>query len=209
MRRTLLWSAIAALIVLAARSLSYALGPPTPLAVTLEHQAGGPQLVVVTLVSLAIAIAVAAGILWLAAVGVRERHQLSGERGASPSLPLVSIGRRALLLWLASSAAFTLFESYVHWRAGLGYHGLSCLVGPVHRDAVPVLAALSLLAVAAQGSVAHVLSWMRRTLRMLLRTPRHTVARRPAVVAPVRSQLVRSYVSRVYAARGPPVIDTA
>ena len=42
--------------------------------------------------------------------------------------------------------AFAMFESYLHWRAGIGFHGLSCLVGPVHRNAIPLLAALALAA---------------------------------------------------------------
>ena len=60
-----------------------------------------------------------------------------------------------------------MLESYLHWRAGLGWHGLHCLLGPVHRDAIPVLGALSLLAVAAHGAIEHLLAWARRLVALL------------------------------------------
>ena len=53
-------------------------------------------------------------------------------------------------------------ESTIHWREGLGWHGLGCLVGPVHRDAIPILVALSLIAVAVHGAIEHLLEWARR-----------------------------------------------
>jgi hypothetical protein len=56
----------------------------------------------------------------------------------------------------------------VHWRAGLGFHGLSCLFGPVHRNALPLLAALSLLAAALAEAAAHLYAWMKATARALL-----------------------------------------
>jgi hypothetical protein len=60
--------------------------------------------------------------------------------------------------------AFAFVESYIHWRQGLGWHGLHCLTGPVHRNAIPVLGALSLVAAALVAAVEHVLAWIRRTL---------------------------------------------
>ena len=60
-----------------------------------------------------------------------------------------------------------MLESYIHWRAGLGWHGLHCLTAPEHRDAIPLLGALSLLAAAAASAVEHVLGWMRRTIERL------------------------------------------
>ena len=44
---------------------------------------------------------------------------------------------------------------------------MHCLVGPVHRDAIPVLVALSLLAVAGHGAVEHLLGWARRLVALL------------------------------------------
>ena len=84
-----------------------------------------------------------------------------------------------MALFALSSLAFTLLESYIHWRAGLGWHGLRCLTGPVHRDATPFLAALSLVASTMLEVGGHLLAWLRRTIARL-------VARVPVVVAQVR-----------------------
>src|SRR5207244_10438118 len=60
MTRRLHWLAIAALVVLAARTLAYALAPqPTVVGNELERQVGGPSLVVTALVALVGAAAVA------------------------------------------------------------------------------------------------------------------------------------------------------
>jgi hypothetical protein len=165
--RLLLWPAVVGLLVLTARWLAYALAP-SPLANRFEGSAGGPGLVVVTLVSLGLAALVSTLVVWLAALGVRERQRLHPERVA-PTLRLRRMSARAVLLYAASSLAFALFESYLHWRAGLGFHGLSCLVGPVHRNAIPLLAALSLAAAALAEAGAHLLGWMRAVVRELRR----------------------------------------
>ena len=65
----------AALVVLLARSIAYALAP-SPAARVLEHRAGGPALPVLTLVALALGLSFAIAICWLAAFGVRERELL-------------------------------------------------------------------------------------------------------------------------------------
>jgi len=165
--RLLLWPAAIALLVLCARVLAYALAP-SPLARVLERSAGGPSLVTVALVSLGLAAAASTLVVWLASLGVRERARLRPERVA-PALRLRRLGLRAVVLYVASSLAFALFESYLHWRAGLGFHGLSCLFGPVHRDAIPLLAALALVAAALAEAAGHVLAWMRAVARELRR----------------------------------------
>ena len=165
--RLLVWPAIVALLVLTARWLAYELAP-SPLARVLEHSAGGPSLVIVTLVSLVLTLLASVLVVWLAAVGVRERARLQPERFA-PSLRLRRLGLRAVGLYVASSFAFATFESYLHWRAGIGFHGLSCLVGPVHRNAIPLLAALALAAAALAEAVEHVVAWMRAVVRELRR----------------------------------------
>jgi hypothetical protein len=165
--RLLLWPAVVALLVLCARVLAYALAP-SPLARVLERSAGGPGLVTVTLVSLGIAATASVLVVWLASLGVRERARLRPERVA-PSLRLRRLALRAVALHVSSSLAFAYFESYLHWRAGLGFHGLSCLIGPVHRNAIPLLAARSLLAAALAEAVEHVLAWMRAVVRELRR----------------------------------------
>jgi hypothetical protein len=164
--KRLAWVGVVALLVLATRWLAYALAAPSPLSNRLEASAGGPSLVVVTLVALALAAAVSVFVVWVAAMGVRERQRLCPER-AVPALRLRRLALRAVLLYVASSLAFAGFESYLHWRAGIGFHGLSCLVGPVHRNAIPLLAALSLAAAAVAEAAAHVVAWMRAVLRAL------------------------------------------
>jgi hypothetical protein len=181
--RLLLWPAAVGLLVLTARWLAYALAP-SPLANRFEGSAGGPRLVVVALVSLGLAALVSTLVVWLAALGVRERQRLHPERVA-PTLRLRSL-------------AFTLFESYLHWRAGLGFHGLSCLVGPVHRNAIPLLAALALAAAALAESAAHLLGWMRAVVRELRR------ARLAAAPPKVRAGWPVALVSRPAARRPRP-----
>ena len=166
--RRLLWLPVVAVVVLAARGLCYALAAPSPLSGKLEASAGGPRLVVVTLVSVALGAGLSVFTVWLAALRVRERARLRPERVAPP-LRLRRLLLRFLVLYAASSLAFALFESYLHWRTGLGFHGLSCLIGPVHRNALPILAALALVAAALAEAAAHVLAWVRAVVRALRR----------------------------------------
>jgi len=165
--RSLLWLGTVALLVLAARWLTYALAPPSLLANRLEGSAGGPRLVVVTVVSLALAAAVSTAAVWLAVVGVRERQRLRPERDL-PRIRLQRLVLRAVVLTAASSLAFALVESYIHWRAGLGFHGLSCLFGPVHRNALPVLSAMALVVAALAEAAQHLHAWARAAVRALL-----------------------------------------
>jgi len=165
--RLLLWPAVVALLVLCARSLAYAVAP-SPLARVLERSAGGPSLVTVTLVSLGVASTVSILVVWLASLGVCERARLRPER-VPPSLRLRRLALRTVALYVTSSLTFATFESYLHWRAGLGFHGLSCLVGPVHRNAIPFLVALALLTAALAEAAGHVLAWMRAVARELRR----------------------------------------
>jgi hypothetical protein len=124
----------------------------------------------VTLVSLGLAALVSTLAVWLAALGVRERARLRPER-VPPKLRLRRLGLRFASLYVAGSFGFALLESYVHWRSGLGFHGLSCLVGPVHRNALPLLAALALGAAALVEAGAHIFAWMRAVVRALRRRP--------------------------------------
>jgi hypothetical protein len=142
----------------------------------------------------------------LAALGVRERLLLAPEPVVdAPRLRPGRLVLRALGLFAATSLAFSLLESYLHWRAGLGWHGLRCLVGPAHRDAVPLLAALSLLASAIFAAVEHVVAWMRRTIALLRRPRLGLLPRaelRPFVVAPA---LGARPLAGPLGARGPPL----
>jgi hypothetical protein len=142
-------------------------------------------------------------VLWLAVVAVRERLALEPRDAvAPPRLSLPRLALRAVLFFAATSLAFAYFESYLHWRAGLGWHGLHCLVGPVHRDAVPLLGAFSLLAVAVHGAVEHLLQWARRLVALL--AARLPLYRGPGRVFSSTVLHVPLRVGSASAPRGPP-----
>jgi hypothetical protein len=205
MRRIVLWIGIVALVVLAARSLAYQLAPnPTALTVALQHEAGGPRLVVTVVVALALAFGVAAALLWLASIAVNERHAAGSSRGSPPRLRIGAIVRMALFLFAATSLVFAAVESYVHWRAGLGVHGLQCLLGPQHRDALPLLGGLSVLAAACHGALSHLLGWMRETLALLVRTRRPAGLRPRPVLRPTSTSAFRAFLRGPHDPRGPP-----
>lgn len=198
--RLLLWPAVVALLVLTARWLAYAISP-SPLARVLEHSAGGPSLVLVTLLSLGLTAVGSVLVVWLAALGVRERARLQPERIA-PTLRLRRLALRAVCLYVTSSLAFALFESTLHWRAGLGFHGLSCLLGPVHRNAIPLLAALALAAAALAEAAQHLIAWMRAVVRELRR---RRLAPQPFTSFAPLSALAPSLVAVRHRSRGPPL----
>jgi hypothetical protein len=201
------WCGAGALVVFGARVLAYALAPaPSALSFELQRSLGGPRLVVVALWSLGLGAAVAAAAVGLAALAVKERLAL--ERAAvvaPPRLRPLRLCRRFGVLLVATAAAFTLLESYVHWRAGLGWHGLSCLTGPVHRDAVPLLAALSLVAAACAEAVDHLLAWARRTFARLRPVLPVVVGGAPLPAAAGVPSPHRRCRSGVLPPRGPPV----
>ena len=158
------WTGTAVLIVLAARAVAYQV-TPTPAARLLEHRAGGPALPVLVVTALAIGAALSVAICWLAALGVRERALL--ERRAAPSFGLGRTLAVALGLAVTTSLAGGLFEAYIHWRAGLGWHGLHCLIGPVHQNLIPIEGALSLVGAAVLAAAEHIFTWMQRTFASL------------------------------------------
>jgi hypothetical protein len=194
------WAAAVALIVLTARALAYALtGSP------LEHAAGGPRLPFVVLACAVLALAISSAVLWLAALGVSERRLLERRPLASePRLRPAKLVPRAGAFFAVSALAFALLESTFHWRAGLGWHGLDCLLGPVHRDALPILGALSAIATALAAALAHVVAWMRRTIA-LLRGARRPRRRAPAPARSRRTPHGRPR-GRPLGARGPPLV---
>jgi hypothetical protein len=201
--RAVAWIGLGALVVLATRSLCYAL-VPGPEAQLLEHKAAGPALPIVAGGALLTALVLAAAIVWVATMAVRERHLVSGDIGPRPRLDVVRASLSAAGLFAATSLAFAGLESYIHLRDGLGFHGLSCLIGPVHRNALPILAALSLLAAALHAAACHVVAWARRTLRLLAGRPLQL--RRPAAlpVTPSAIQLRSQLLVLPLGARAPP-----
>jgi hypothetical protein len=203
MKRALAWAGTVALLVLIARWLTYALAQPSPLANRFEASAGGPSLVLVSLVSICLAAAISVTVLWLATVGVRERQRLRPDR-VPPRLRFRRLALNAVGLYAAGAFSFATFESYLHWRAGLGFHGLSCLVGPVHRNAIPLLAALALVAAALAETVLHLIAWMRAAARELLRPKLFVLSIRPAAGRTLLS-LNPLRVPRRARSRGPPL----
>jgi hypothetical protein len=169
--RLAVWPLLLVLVVLAARTVVYALAPQSLLLAALAHNEVGPDVTVPLVVGVLVAAAFAVACLGLAALAVRERLLLEGRAlVVTPRLRPGLLAGRALGLFSVSAFAFAMLESYLHWRAGLGWHGINCLVGPVHRDAIPVLAALSLAAVAVHAAVEHLLAWARRLVAQLAAT---------------------------------------
>jgi hypothetical protein len=205
MIRAAVWTLIAAAVVLATRTIVYALAPSqSQLLVSLEHQTGPPSVIGMLAAVAGVAAALGAAALWLAVVAVRERSALDPrELVDAPRVRPLRLAARAVVLFLAASFAFAMLESYIHWRAGLGWHGLHCLIGPVHRDAIPVLAGISLFAAGAHAAIEHLLAWARRLVVLL-------VARLPVLrgAHPIFSSTSRPRTARVGSAavpRGPPV----
>lgn len=167
--RLAVWAVIAVAVVLATRTLVYALAPQSLLLAELAgNRAVGPHVTLPLVAIVGTAVVLGAGALVVAATAVRVRLQLEGRRLVSaPRLRPALLAGRAVVLFVVASFAFAMLESYIHWREGLGWHGLHCLLGPVHRDAIPVLAAFSLLAVAVHAAVEHLLAWTRRLFAQL------------------------------------------
>jgi hypothetical protein len=182
------WVAVVAVVVLAARTLAYALAPD-PRAEALGQLTGGPRPVVVAAIAVGLAGLFAGAVLWLSALGVRERHRLRPV-GQAPRLRIAAVLARAIAIALASATAFTAIESAIHVHEGLGFHGLHCLIGPVHQNAVPLIAALSLAAAALVEAVRHAMAFARRVVAARpprCRVPRAQRARSLASVAPRRT----------------------
>jgi hypothetical protein len=192
-----------ALVVLTARQLAYALAPQ-PAITSLPHAVGGPGLVVTALVALPIALALGCAVLWVAALGVRERHLLSEEAVVAPRVRPFAAARDAALLAAAGCLTFAALESWVHWQAGMGFHALRCLSGHGHRNAIPIILALALLAAAARGALRHVIAWMRRTIMLLRARPRALPQLPRFEGAPTRNAVTTLLANRIRV-RGPPL----
>ena len=208
LRRALGWLGVVALLELVARTVVYGLAPSASEASrVLGGHLGGPGFAAVLLVALGLGTLLAAGIVWLASLGVRERWALAEERpaGAPPRIDVLAIVRRAVVLTLAGWLTFASIETVIHLREGLGFHGLECLVGPVHRNALPVIGGLAVLASALVSAARLLLAWMRRTVGGLVR-PRAAARPRPASTClTLRTVARRAPLSLGIPPRGPPL----
>jgi hypothetical protein len=178
-RRVSVWAGAGLGVVLLARTIAYA-AEPSPAAHLYARKLGGPSLPLITLIALSLAAVIAVAVCWLATLGVRERRLLERRALAGPPPRRIGAARllaRAFAFWIVCSLVSGLVEATIHWRAGLGWHGLHCLVGPVHRNLLPIVAALSLVASACVAAGDHVLSWLRRRFALL-----RSAAARPFVV---------------------------
>ena len=200
-RKGLIGAGSVALVVLLARTIAYA-AEPGPMARLLEQRAAGPALPVVVLVALVLGFGVAVAVCWLAAIAVKERALIErrpAERFAAGRMIAV-----AAALSVATCVIGGLLEAFIHWRVGLGWHGLHCLVGPVHRDLIPIETGLSFIAAAVLAAARHVVAWMRRTFARLAPVPpylRFGISHSWIPVSLRAAQLVGAA-----SARGPPVL---
>jgi hypothetical protein len=190
------------LVVLGGRALAYA-ATPTPLA----GELGGPRLPVLAFAALAVAAALSLGVLWLATLGVRELHALEPEPGPAPRLAPARFGLDALLLGAGSLVTFAGVETLLHSREGMQMHWWQCLDGPVHRNAVPILLALSLAAAALLAALRHAVAWARRVVHVLRRLLQPRATRRSMRLAPLRIGAPAWLPARALRARGPPALS--
>src|SRR5262249_39110476 len=118
MKRSIAWLALAAAVVLSARTIVYALAPWHTITLErLQHEAGGPHLAVVLAIAVGGAALCPAAALWVAAVAVRERLTLEERQLVEvPRLHPARLALRAVAFFAATSVAFSLLESYLHWR---------------------------------------------------------------------------------------------
>lgn len=197
------WSAVVGMVVLSARTLAYALAPD-PRAEALGQVTGGPRPLLVGLIALGLAGLFAAAVLWLSALGVRERHRLR-PAGDAPRMRVLPVLVRAIAISIAASIAFAAVETTIHVQDGLGFHGLHCLTGPVHANALPLIAAFSLVAAAVVQAVRHAYAFGQRVIAAS--TPRCRVPRalRSAALPPVAIGSRGFRALAAPAGRGPPI----
>jgi hypothetical protein len=187
--RALGWAALVVVVDLIARAFAYALATSdNPARARLAGDFGGPHLVVLSIVVVIAGVVAAAALIALAEMGVRERWALADERtrGPKPRMAVRGVLARAVAVWMAGLVVFMLVESYIHWRAGLGFHGIHCLEGPVHRNVIPIIGALALVGSAAASALGHLLAWMHRVVERVFVVGRRSAATRARVAVPSR-----------------------
>jgi hypothetical protein len=196
------WLAAVVPVWLGARAVAYALAPANPVAQELEGRTGGTAPIAVTAVAAVAALAVAAAVLFVASLAVRERAALAGEE--VPRIPRRRILVRAAVLFALATVVFTGAETLLHLQAGLGFHGWHCVLGPMHRDALPFLAAFAGAASLVVAAIERIVAWARRIVRALrARPPRLRPAPLPRAAS---TRIVAGFAPLRLAARGPPLL---
>jgi hypothetical protein len=196
------WLLAALPVWLGARAIAYALAPANPVAQELAGRTGGSAPLLVTVVAVASVLAVAAGVLAVASLAVRDRAALAGDE--APALAWRRIVLRVVVLFLLATVLFTGVETWLHLQEGLGFHGWHCLLGPMHRDALPFLAGLAAAAGLVIAAAERLVTWARRLVRVLRS---RTISLRPsALPRPLTELLPRPLGSACVSARGPPLV---
>jgi hypothetical protein len=205
-----MWFLIGVLVVAAGRQAAYALTGGS-LAERLSSDGGGPGVVWIATAALAGSVSAALVGLWLVACGVRERCALEFEGWATtpPSVSVAGLAQRTAVLSIATTAAFTVFESTLHYEEGLGFHGWHCIAGPVHQNAAPILIGLSLIAAACVTASELVLGALRRAVARLLLSHHVAHPRLPPRRPGRRSTIVRPQLASANQSRGPPGLSLA
>ena len=148
----------------------------------------------ITFVALALATALSLGVLWLAALGVRERHALDPAPGPAPRLALARFARTPRCSAAARCSRFAALETWLHSRVGMHMAWWQCLEGPVHRNAIPILLALSLAAAALLAALRHALAWARRVVHVLRRLLQPRAGTTAAGRSPWRAPAIRPWL---------------
>ena len=148
------------LVILGGRALAYA-ATPTPLAGSARRPAAsGDHVRRACAGHCASRSACSGSPRWACASATRSiplrARRLASRSRASPRTPRCSRG--------GSLLGFAALETWLHSRAGMHMHWWMCLEGPVHRNAIPILLALSLAAAALLGALRHALAWARRVV---------------------------------------------
>ena len=95
----------------------------------------------------------------------------------------------------------------MHSRAGMHMHWWACLEGPVHRNAIPILLALSLAAAALLAASRHALAWARRVVVALRRSSRPAPRAARVLLLPGGAAAPASPCARAVRVRGPPALS--
>jgi hypothetical protein len=201
-RRPGLHAGVAVAIALVARTIAYALSP-APTAEQLGGTLGGPHLLVVAGVTLGLAALASLSLVALTAAAIGERARLAAVR-ETPRLDVRAIPLRALGLFGGSALVFASVESTIHWHAGYGFHPQHCLTGPVHENAIPILAALAVVASVAIAVADRLSAWARRTLGEAVAVDRLRLAFAAPAAAARPSLPVLAIARRPTDPRGPP-----
>jgi hypothetical protein len=203
MRRAAGWIALVALLELVVRAVVYGMNHD-PLGA--GDAFGGPGFAAVVLVAVGLGVVLSSGLVWIASLGVRERWALAEDRpaGPAPRIARRPLLLRALALTLVGWVVFAGVETLVHMRAGLGFHGLECLVGPGHRNALPVVCGLALIATALLAAGRLWLAWLRRTVGRFVAPRAVPRARRVARIFTFSAVPGRAPLIAGASPRGPP-----